>query len=75
MRVDVGDDGWVRIEVTNAGGGPVSGLPASGRGLAGMRERVAMFDGTLEAGPTGDGRFRLVAIFQVYEEKPAAVRS
>jgi signal transduction histidine kinase len=34
---------------------------AGGHGLAGMRERVMMFGGTLDAGPAGNGGFRLVA--------------
>jgi two-component system, NarL family, sensor histidine kinase DesK len=32
-----------------------------GSGLAGLRERLSAVDGTLEAGPTGGGRFRLTA--------------
>ncbi|MFF1699484.1 sensor histidine kinase [Streptomyces sp. NPDC058257] len=44
-----GDDG-VRVTVTDTGAG---GSPhgSSGRGLTGMRERTALYDGTLEAGP------------------------
>jgi signal transduction histidine kinase len=41
-------------------------LPApptgEGRGLAGMRERVALFDGRLETGPLPDGGFAVHAI-------------
>ncbi|MER7408158.1 histidine kinase [Streptomyces sp. NPDC000070] len=44
--------------VTDAGGG-ASG--SSGSGLAGLRERLAKIDGTLEAGPAGKGLFRLAA--------------
>ncbi|GAA2392112.1 sensor histidine kinase [Streptomyces coeruleofuscus] len=44
--------------VTEAGGGS-SG--SSGSGLAGLRERLAEIDGTLEAGPGGKGLFRLTA--------------
>jgi signal transduction histidine kinase len=33
-----------------------------GRGLAGMRERVAVFDGRLETGPLPDGGFAVHAI-------------
>jgi signal transduction histidine kinase len=33
----------------------------SGKGLAGMRERVAVFDGRLETGPTPDGGFAVHA--------------
>jgi len=37
------------------------GTAGSGRGLAGLRERVAMFGGWLDAGPTSDGGFVLDA--------------
>jgi len=47
----------VAIEVVDEGGAGASGLAASGagRGLIGMRERVAMFDGELETGPDPTG--------------------
>jgi two-component system sensor histidine kinase DesK len=44
--------------VSEAGDGS-SGPPGSG--LAGLRERLAEIDGTLEAGPAGKGLFRLTA--------------
>jgi signal transduction histidine kinase len=62
-----GRDRRVRIEVTNSGGGPsrALALPSSGHGLTGMRERVGLFDGTFDAGPTRDGGFRVAATLQV----------
>lgn len=76
VTVDAGMDGparRVRIEVVNAGrAGTTADLPRSGRGLASMRERVAMFDGSLDAGPTADGGFRIAAILQVYADKALA---
>jgi signal transduction histidine kinase len=58
-------DGRVDVQVGNSG--PVvastSGRSADpGFGLAGMRERVALFDGTIDAGPTADGGFRVHAV-------------
>ena len=57
----------VRIEVTNSGGtvSRAPALPASGHGLTGMRERVALFDGTFDAGPTREGGFRVAATLPV----------
>ena len=36
-----------------------------GHGLVGMRERATMLGGSLEAGPTGDGGFRVTAVLPV----------
>ncbi|MFF5174979.1 sensor histidine kinase [Micromonospora sp. NPDC000089] len=42
-------------------------LPSSGLGLIGMRERVGLLGGTLTAGPTGAGGWRLQARLPVRE--------
>ena len=50
LELEVTDDG--RASAATAG---------SGHGLVGMRERVALYDGTVSAGPLSDGGFRVFA--------------
>jgi signal transduction histidine kinase len=50
------DDGQVHWEITDDGDGTPAAAPgAAGHGLIGMRERVEVLGGTLEAGPFGTG--------------------
>jgi signal transduction histidine kinase len=51
----------LRVEVSDGGNGRTSGNRASQRGLFGMRERVAVLGGRIEAGPRGDGGYSVVA--------------
>lgn len=41
---------------------PVSQLPGPGHGLLGMRERIAMLGGDLDAGPTSEGGYAVTAV-------------
>ncbi|WP_433731265.1 sensor histidine kinase [Actinoplanes sp. CA-051413] len=50
----------IDIEVTDSGAGPKPTNPG-GHGLVGMRERVALYGGTFEAGPKPDGGWRVHA--------------
>ena len=53
------DPGAVTVEIVDDGvATPGNG---AGRGLLGMRERAALFGGTVEAGPVGDGGYRVAA--------------
>ena len=65
LHVADGEDG-ISIEVTSAQGDAPghSPQPASGagQGLIGMRERVEMFGGTLQAGPGPDGSYEIRAL-------------
>ncbi|ROT31603.1 two-component sensor histidine kinase [Micromonospora sp. HM5-17] len=76
--VDVRSDGdGLLVEVVDSGPEhprPAL-LPPSGHGLAGMRERVRLLGGTLRAGPTDAGGWRLSARLPIPEKsacQPAA---
>jgi signal transduction histidine kinase len=51
----------LQVEVVDAGGTASNNAHGSGRGLIGMRERVAMYGGELEVGPRAEGGFRVRA--------------
>lgn len=64
VRLDLTRDGLLRVDVHNTalrrqGVTPVGG--PGGHGLAGLRERMEAVGGTLTAGPTDEGGWRLVA--------------
>ena len=61
------DDG-VEVEIVDDGPG-MNGSSSDGHGLVGMRERVALYGGTLDAGPRDGGGFVLRA------QLPVEVRS
>lgn len=56
----------LELTVEDDGIGPVS-RPGSGHGLVGMRERVALYAGTLEIGAGTGGGFRVHAVLPVRE--------
>jgi signal transduction histidine kinase len=51
----------VAVEVVDDGRGGDPGRDHGGHGIAGMRERAALYGGTLEAGPGPGGGFRVAA--------------
>src|SRR2546421_5457575 len=51
----------LELEVADDGAGPTSGADGGGHGLVGMRERVAVFGGVLEANRRVEGGYRLRA--------------
>ncbi|MET9434365.1 histidine kinase [Streptomyces sp. NPDC006551] len=65
-RVSVrAEDDWLDVLVVNAPvpgrTSPLEGGTETGHGLVGMRERVRLTGGTLDAGPLPDGGFRVAA--------------
>ncbi|MFI5959669.1 sensor histidine kinase [Cryptosporangium sp. NPDC051539] len=56
-------DGELIVSVVNTAGGSAPGGKGSGFGLVGMKERVALHDGTVSVGPRPDGGFEVVARF------------
>jgi signal transduction histidine kinase len=72
-RVDVRVTGrTLDVEVVDQGGTPsirpYGAQPSQGRGLLGMRERVAAYDGTLEMGPRPQGGWRVRVILPRTED-------
>jgi signal transduction histidine kinase len=61
--VRYGDD-QLLVHVTDDGP-PRQATTGTGHGLVGMRERVSVFGGRLEAGPRGDGGFDVLAVLPV----------
>ncbi|TQN44352.1 signal transduction histidine kinase [Blastococcus colisei] len=71
VRVHYGEQA-VEVEVTDDGGGSSGGARGRGFGLAGIRERVALFDGRVSAGPRDDGPgWRTSAVLPVPAPEPA----
>jgi signal transduction histidine kinase len=72
-------DDYVEIEVTDDGRGAAAPLLSAGaeggHGLIGMKERVALFGGTLEAGPVITGGYRVYARMPLEPEDVARARS
>jgi signal transduction histidine kinase len=60
VTLDTGVDG-LHIVVTDDGVGTGGGARPGGHGLVGMRERVAVYGGSLDAGPAAGGGFRVDA--------------
>ena len=54
------EDGLV-IKITDDGRGALMASDGAGHGLAGMRERVEMYGGTMQAGPRPGGGYRVTA--------------
>jgi signal transduction histidine kinase len=58
----------ITVDITDEGGTTSEPWRTGGYGLIGLRERVSVFGGTLDAGPTGSGGFRLSARLPAAED-------
>ncbi|MET8129872.1 histidine kinase [Streptomyces sp. NPDC005065] len=75
VTVDHGPD-RLRVEVTDTGGRPGAAAPAgNGRGLIGLRERLAVHDGTLTAGRRLTGGYRVEALIPLEAPWPSSRRA
>ncbi|WP_456297876.1 sensor histidine kinase [Actinophytocola xanthii] len=59
-------DAALEVEVTDDGQGVLEGGSTNGFGLLGMRERIAVHGGELEAGPRRDAGYRVRATFPTH---------
>ncbi|MFH8838232.1 sensor histidine kinase [Streptomyces sp. NPDC017868] len=80
VRVDTGTEGpgrLVHVRVENSAGAGTGAVPkrpapllSRGRGLTGMRERTALYGGSIDAGPTPDGGYRVAAVLRPAGPEP-----
>lgn len=70
LRVE--NDGAAPAPGPDGGSGVGDGSGSGGSGLAGLRERLRVLDGSLAAGPAGNGLFRLTATIPLGPTTPPA---
>lgn len=68
-------DAAVTVEITDTGITPARGASTGGHGLAGMRERAAIFGGELRAGPRPGGGYAVQARLPLDGDLPARERT
>jgi signal transduction histidine kinase len=66
VRIEI-DGRAVTVDVVDDGHG-ATGLPGSGHGLVGMRERAQLLGGSLQAGRRPEGGFHVLAVLPIEEE-------
>ena len=71
VTVDFGETS-LAVDITDNGTGNQAGLPVSGHGLIGVRERALLFGGRVDAGPRRPGGWRLYAELPIRAGQQAA---
>jgi signal transduction histidine kinase len=72
LALEICNDAALKAVPVLAGSGDRAAAGGGGHGLVGMRERTAMLGGSLDAGPTADGGFRVAAVLPVSPPEEAA---
>ena len=72
VRIEYRDDDLL-IDVADNGAGHASRGPGGGRGLIGLRERIAIYGGSLDAGPRPSGGWRVRATIPLDAPAPGHV--
>lgn len=62
------DERAVVVTVVNSPGSGRPVVPGAGHGMVGMRQRTALYGGTLSAEPTADGGFEVTAVFPLADD-------
>ncbi|MEN3536787.1 sensor histidine kinase [Microbispora sp. ZYX-F-249] len=74
VSIDYGDED-LSVEVVDDGCGVTGNVPPHGFGIVGMRERAALVNGHLSAGPRPEGGFRVAARLPLPDPSHAAVEA
>jgi signal transduction histidine kinase len=72
LALEIGNDAALRAVPVLVASGDRAAAGGGGHGLIGMRERATMLGGSLDAGPTADGGFRVAAVLPVSPPEEAA---
>jgi signal transduction histidine kinase len=72
LAIEVRNDAVARVLAGSRARAAESLAAGGGHGLVGMRERATMLGGSLAAGPTGDGGFRVSAVLPASTDGEAA---
>ncbi len=62
----------VEVVVTDSGLGGAAASDGAGHGLTGMRERAALYGGSVQAGPRPEGGFQVTALLPTAAARPGA---